>query len=121
MGDRDINREMVREGYAWVYRKYVRDESLLADEKHAQSEKVGLWGLVEAEQLPPWEWRSAKRGQGANEEAASIEADEGFTCGTKTLCRHMASCAEARFFLTKCRLVTLDGDRDGVPCEAICR
>ena len=25
--DRDINREMVREGHAWVYRKYLRDPS----------------------------------------------------------------------------------------------
>ena len=30
-GDRHINREMVREGHAWVYRQYVEDQSLLED------------------------------------------------------------------------------------------
>jgi len=30
-GDRRINREMVRVGHAWVYRKYLEDESLLDD------------------------------------------------------------------------------------------
>jgi hypothetical protein len=33
----------------------------------------------------------------------------------------MQSCKEARFYLTQCGLGRLDGDNDGVPCEAICR
>jgi hypothetical protein len=33
----------------------------------------------------------------------------------------MESCREARFYLETCGLTRLDGDRDGVPCEAICR
>ncbi len=31
VGDRHINREMVREGHAWVYRKYLDDKTLLDD------------------------------------------------------------------------------------------
>ncbi|WP_092998188.1 excalibur calcium-binding domain-containing protein [Thiohalomonas denitrificans] len=33
----------------------------------------------------------------------------------------MANCVEARFYLEQCGRDRLDGDEDGVPCEAICR
>ena len=58
---RDINREIVREGHAWVYRQWMRDETLLDDEAHARAARAGLWGLPEAERVPPWEWREAAR------------------------------------------------------------
>ncbi|MEI2782945.1 MAG: excalibur calcium-binding domain-containing protein [Candidatus Competibacter sp.] len=32
----------------------------------------------------------------------------------------MASCEEAKFYLTQCGVATLDGNRDGVPCEMLC-
>jgi endonuclease YncB( thermonuclease family) len=54
---RDINREMVREGHAWVYRKYLRDATLLEDERQAREAEAGLWALPEAQRVPPWEWR----------------------------------------------------------------
>jgi endonuclease YncB( thermonuclease family) len=59
LGDRDINREMVHEGHAWVYRKYLKDQSLLADEGAAQEASRGLWSL--ADPVPPWQWRQAAR------------------------------------------------------------
>ncbi|MEX2352884.1 MAG: excalibur calcium-binding domain-containing protein, partial [Gammaproteobacteria bacterium] len=40
---------------------------------------------------------------------------------SKQYCREMTSCEEARFYLISCGLTRLDGDSDGVPCEAICR
>jgi endonuclease YncB( thermonuclease family) len=55
LGDRHINREMVREGHAWVYRKYLEDQSLLEDEKVAREAGKGLWGLPEAERAAPCE------------------------------------------------------------------
>jgi endonuclease YncB( thermonuclease family) len=33
LDERDINREMVREGHAWAYRKYLRDPSVIRDEE----------------------------------------------------------------------------------------
>ena len=44
-----------------------------------------------------------------------------FTCGGKRYCGEMTSCAEARFYLTRCGLTRLDGDGDGIPCESLCR
>ena len=56
LDDRHINEELVAEGYAWVYRRYLHDRSLLTDEREAQRLKLGLWGDA-AEPIPPWKWR----------------------------------------------------------------
>ncbi|HFD86392.1 MAG TPA: nuclease [Gammaproteobacteria bacterium] len=58
LGSRDINREMVREGHAWVYRKYMKDRSLLTEEQAARSNESGLWSLPKDSLTPPWKWRS---------------------------------------------------------------
>ncbi len=42
-------------------------------------------------------------------------------CGAKRRCGEMTSCDEARFYLTTCGVHSLDGDRDGVPCNSLCR
>ena len=60
-GPIDISAEMVRQGAAWVYRKYNHDPSLLRLEQEAQQARRGLWALPEAERTPPWEWRAAGR------------------------------------------------------------
>lgn len=60
LGDVDVNAEQIRQGMAWVYRKYSRDKSLLPLEDHAKAQRLGLW--IDVDPLPPWEWRN--RGQG---------------------------------------------------------
>ena len=47
-------------------------------------------------------------------------ADLKVVCGSKPYCRQMNSCEEARALLSQCGLGRLDGDKDGVPCEALC-
>jgi micrococcal nuclease len=54
-----INRMMVAQGMAWVYRQYLVDRSLLDVEAAARSGRVGLW--VDPNPTAPWEWRAAKR------------------------------------------------------------
>ena len=51
--------------------------------------------------------------------AAGVKAN--LTCGAKRYCREMVSCAEATFHMKKCGLKSLDGDRDGKPCNSLCR
>lgn len=116
LDDRDINRELVQEGHAWVYRRYMRDPSLLDDEAAAKGAGAGLWGLPVAQRTEPWKWRQGSR-------SAAPPAPEGqtFTCGTKRYCRELASCEEARYYLRECGLARLDGDGDGIPCETLCR
>ena len=62
-GAQDINAEMVRRGAAWVYRRYSDDPALLRLEQAARAGRLGLWALPEAERVPPWEWRAARRGR----------------------------------------------------------
>ena len=39
-------------------------------------------------------------------------------CDGRKYCSQMTSCAEAKKFLQNCPGVEMDGDGDGVPCEA---
>ena len=48
-------------------------------------------------------------------------ASGGFSCGGKRYCREMTSCEEAKFYLNTCGVRSLDGNKDGVPCEKLCR
>jgi len=59
LGERDINRELVREGHAWAFRRYLEDRSLLDDEAAARRAGRGLWAGDEP--VAPWEWRQQQR------------------------------------------------------------
>lgn len=124
VGGFDINAEMIRRGGAWVYRQYAKDQSLYRLETEAKAAKRGLWALPEAQRLPPWEWRKNGGRVGTGAIAPSAGAANppsgNFSCGPKKYCREMASCEEARFYLNRCGLTTIDGNRDGEPCEALC-
>jgi len=122
--------ELVREGNAWVYRKYTDDPVLYQLEAEARAARRGIWGLPESQRVPPWEWRHpgeqdpAQAGAGAPPAPSNFAPDgarAASTCGSKSFCREMASCDEARFYLYQCGVMRLDGDGDGIPCEALCR
>ena len=127
VGNIDVNADMVRQGAAWVYRQFAKDASLYRLESEAKAARRGLWGLPEAANCPPWDWRkgscptptAAPASPAISAPAATRSA--GFTCGGKRYCREMMSCEEARFYLTQCGVRSLDGDGDGVPCEKLCR
>ena len=55
----DVNRELVAQGYAWVYRKYSNDAELLRLEAEAKQMGLGLW--ADPDPIPPWEWRRGRR------------------------------------------------------------
>ncbi|MFM6991749.1 MAG: excalibur calcium-binding domain-containing protein, partial [Rhodoferax sp.] len=40
-----------------------------------------------------------------------------FQCDGRRYCQQMTSCAEAKYFLSHCPGVKMDGDGDGIPCE----
>ena len=125
-GDTWVNAELVSSGAAWVYRQYSDDPKLLAMENEARAAKRGLWSLPEAEQTPPWEWRKNKRAGTAvattgEKSKPKPSPSSGFTCGSKRTCKEMTSCEEAMFFLNECGMRKLDRDKDGLPCENVCR
>jgi endonuclease YncB( thermonuclease family) len=56
---RDINREMVSEGMAWAYRRYLQGayaSEYIGSETGARSRRAGLWR--ESNPRPPWEFRN---------------------------------------------------------------
>lgn len=123
-GQVDVNAQMVSQGAAWVYRQYNRDKSLLKLEAGARQAKRGLWALPEAQRVAPWEWR--RNGGSAQQQASQprptlVSTNGAYSCSARRNCGQMSSCKEARFHLEQCGNTRLDGDRDGVPCEALCR
>jgi len=62
---RDINREMVSEGFAWAYRRYLQGpyaSEYIGAEDLARSRHAGLWR--DANPTPPWEFRQTLKGFG---------------------------------------------------------
>lgn len=56
---RVLNRELVREGFCWWYRKYApENKGLERLEAEAREAKKGLW--ADPKPVPPWEWRKKK-------------------------------------------------------------
>ncbi|MBK8537318.1 MAG: thermonuclease family protein [Candidatus Competibacteraceae bacterium] len=107
-----LDAEQVRRGMAWVYRQYATTPSLYTLEAEAKAARRGLW--ADSNPLPPWDWRHGEAPKPA------ISAARNDSCGSKHRCGEMASCAEARFYLDTCGVKSLDGDKDGMPCESLC-
>jgi micrococcal nuclease len=58
----DINKEMVKRGYAWAYREYLRSpyaSEYIEAENEARKMRRGLW--QQTNPLPPWEFRKKYR------------------------------------------------------------
>lgn len=58
-GGRNINLAMVKEGYAWHYRKYSNDRDLAAAESQARAAAKGLWSGKNV--IAPWRFREQLR------------------------------------------------------------
>lgn len=52
---KNVNYEMVINGYAWAYERYVTDNIYDFAQNHAQIRKVGLWR--QPNPIAPWNWR----------------------------------------------------------------
>lgn len=60
---RDINREMVAEGWAWAVRNNpdrIHGKEYVTAEKQARARKLGLW--AKSNPQPPWEFRQKLKG-----------------------------------------------------------
>ena len=51
----NINKLLVRNGLAWVYDRYVTDESYYKDLEIAKNKEMNIWSSDN--QISPWEWR----------------------------------------------------------------
>ena len=58
VGDTCINQEIIKAGFAWVYRQYCKDgfcRDWITLETNARTNQIGLWGHPDP--VPPWEYR----------------------------------------------------------------
>jgi endonuclease YncB( thermonuclease family) len=55
---RSLNRELVRRGFAWWFRKYSSDQDLAKLEAEARAERRGLWAYPVP--VAPWDYRRTK-------------------------------------------------------------
>lgn len=122
VGNTNINKQMVEKGMAWAYREYMTDTDYLRLEGIAKSAKRGLWS--QPNPIYPQDFR--KGGSSSTPKASipsqrpSSNQSSGSCSGIKRTCSAMSSCAEARRAL-QCGVSSLDRDKDGVPCEKLCR
>jgi len=64
---RNINLEMVKEGWAWAYRQYLDRpyaSEFIDAEKEARTKRIGLW--QQANPQPPWEFRKRAKTRGSD-------------------------------------------------------
>jgi len=59
VGDLCLNKELLRQGMAWHYKKYNKDPKLARLENKARAAKIGLWAMGNA--VAPWEFRRVKK------------------------------------------------------------
>lgn len=109
---KSVNEEQVQSGMAWEYSHFHRDKNYLALQTAAQQSRRGLWGKSE-HPLQPGQWRKLHPFIARTENINSA-------CGKKHRCAEMQSCDEAMFYLTQCRVKSLDANLNGVPCEGLC-
>lgn len=55
----NLSHELIKQGLAWHYVKYSKDNKLQELEVNAKANKIGLW--QDKNSIPPWEWRSNKK------------------------------------------------------------
>lgn len=69
VGGADANLQMVRNGFAWHYKKYASEQSTDDRERYAAAEvaarlgRHGLW--ADAYPIAPWEYRDSRRHTGS--------------------------------------------------------
>ncbi len=78
--------------------------------------KQGDFGIPTVDLLPP-----SSTSQTSTPINNRSNSSGSFECGRKSRCSQMATCAEARLYFDSCRLRKLDRNRDGTPCDKLCK
>lgn len=56
-----------------------------------------------------------------NQDKDKDTSGKSYSCGSKSRCDQMTTCEEAKYYLQTCKIGSLDRDKDGVPCESLCK
>lgn len=59
--NQNINKEMLKLGMAWHYKKYSQDADYAQLENQARRKRIGLW--LDKNPIEPWLWRKLKKNE----------------------------------------------------------
>ena len=71
----NVNQELLRAGYAWVYRGRSKNPDLKIMENEAHNSKKGLW--ADANAIAPWHYRKAQKGLTSRKNPANVASPSG--------------------------------------------
>ncbi|MBC7358450.1 Endonuclease YncB, thermonuclease family [Desulfacinum infernum DSM 9756] len=116
-----LNQMLVKNGLAWVYRKYCRApecSTWLELERQARERRLGLWSHPNP--VPPWDYRHSKK-----RPAVKSSPTGPCACNRDLDCRDFRTRSEAEQCFEHCLRLTgrdvhrLDRDGDGRVCESL--
>ena len=145
----DCNLNQIKLGMAWHYKAYQAEQSAAERRDYARAEtqaraaRLGLWAECA---IAPWDWRKGERqctaapvstatatptaiSANSNMRQSSVRQDNPLAPSRSSAqcqryssmtCKQFTSCSQAKQALA-CGNQRLDGDKDGVPCESLCR
>lgn len=132
----DFGLTMIKEGYAYEYTyniPYKYQQQYKQAQKEAEENRRGLWAdgvCVTPTLIPPTKIptiTSVIYYQPPPTQVPQVETNTttnqstSFVCNCSKTCTQITSCEEAYFQLNNCGCQARDGDKDGVPCENLCR
>lgn len=59
LNDLNVNLQQIKDGFAWVYRKYSNKKEYLKHEMLARNNNLGLWS--DKEPIEPWNFRKMRK------------------------------------------------------------
>jgi|GEM_PF-1472396 len=113
----NLNEKMIFSGMAFAHTKFSEEYTVL--EGIAKKRQIGIWAL---EFEYPWEFREQQNSSKfKSSKSFLIPKNNSSRCPSSApYCKNIGSCSRACFLL-KCGFKRLDRDRDGIPCENVCR
>ncbi|WP_299754396.1 thermonuclease family protein [uncultured Pontibacter sp.] len=86
---RSLNEELVRNGFAWHYKAYSKDQNLANAEADARRFKRGLW--QDPNPVAPWDFRKEQRSGKSSPSTANAPIPAGATKRTVYICNSVNS------------------------------
>lgn len=118
-------------GFRYVYNKPTKyDNRLMKSEEDAKLGDLGVWRYCDGKREPVKTGDTSPTVTTQSTTATQIMPEQivapsvvsgGFSCSVKKSCTQMVSCEEAKFYLNSCGVQSLDRDKDGIPCESLCK
>lgn len=81
---KNLNEELVRNGFAWHYKEYSKDQNLANAEADARRFKRGLW--QDPNPVAPWDFRKEQRSGASKPSTANAPIPAGATKRTVYIC-----------------------------------